>query len=224
VQAGAAALGILALVTPAPAGTDPQITAAIVAGGDRAFVTRRPGAALSEPLALPPARHLHIGELATLLDHPRLVPLARAAGMSVSLDCSWDAAAFARPGVGEAIACVDIFLPNAEEAERLAALGIAAVPRVATVVKRGAAGARALPRGGQPIEVGALPAAVVDPTGAGDAFNAGFIAAWLDGAPVAAALALGAACGAVAVARPGGATALPDLRQLRPAPARAALP
>ncbi|MCC6304755.1 MAG: carbohydrate kinase family protein [Rhodobacteraceae bacterium] len=224
VRGEAAALGIRSHCAPAPAGSDPQITAAIVTGGDRAFVTRRPGAALAEPLALPPARHLHVGELATLLDHPRLLALARAAGMTVSLDCSWDGAAFARPGVAEAIAAVDLFLPNEGEAARLLALGIALEPRVATVVKRGPAGARALPRGAPAVEVAAAPAAAVDPTGAGDAFNAGLIAAWLDGAPVAAALALGVACGAVAVARPGGATALPCLAHLRPPAARTALP
>ena len=52
----------------------------------------------------------------------------------------------------------------------------------------------------------------MDTTGAGDAFNAGFLAAWLDGAEMAEALAQANRCGSIAVGRIGGAGALPDLR------------
>ncbi len=37
----------------------------------------------------------------------------------------------------------------------------------------------------------------VDTTGAGDSFNAGFLAAWLDGQPLDAALRLAVACGSL---------------------------
>jgi sugar/nucleoside kinase (ribokinase family) len=222
VRAEAAALGIADHTAPAPPGTEPQVTCAIVTGDDRAFVTRRPGAALAEAQALPPARHLHIGEASTALDHPWLVPRARAMGMTVSLDCAWDGALFSRPGLAEMIAAVDLFLPNAEEAAALAAAGVPVAPRLATVVKCGGAGARLLPAGGgAAVEAPALPVRVVDPTGAGDAFNAGFLAAWLDGAPLPEALHLGIACGGDAVGRTGGARGLPDLRALRRAAAPA---
>ncbi|WP_327005663.1 PfkB family carbohydrate kinase [Dactylosporangium sp. NBC_01737] len=45
---------------------------------------------------------------------------------------------------------------------------------------------------------------VVDPTGAGDAFAAGFLAAWLTDAAPADALGSGARLGALAVAKVGG--------------------
>ena len=53
------------------------------------------------------------------------------------------------------------------------------------------------------VRVPARPADVVDPTGAGDAFAAGLLAAWLAGAGPADALAAGVAAGAVAVATVG---------------------
>ena len=190
---------------------DPQITVALARGGDRSFITRRVGAALAGA-DLPPARHLHIGELTTALEHPELIAKARARAMSVSLDCSWDARALADPGTAEVIASVDIFLPNAAEMEALAASGIAVAPRLMSVIKRGAEGATLIGAEGARIEAAAIPTTPVDTTGAGDAFNAGFLAAWLDGAEMAEALAQANRCGSIAVGRIGGAGALPDLR------------
>lgn len=214
VRADLASHGVAAHVTAAEPGADPQITAAFVGRGDRAFVTRRPGAALVEPAALPAARHLHLGELTTALEHPGLIAQARAQGMSLSLDCGWDGAALAAPAVEDVVAAVDLFLPNADEAERLAALGRRLRPRVALVVKLGARGARATTADGAMTHAPGVRATVVDPTGAGDAFNAGFLGGWLGGRDVADCLSLGNACGAAAVARMGGAGALPPLAHL----------
>jgi 2-dehydro-3-deoxygluconokinase len=76
-------------------------------------------------------------------------------------------------------------------AERCRTLG----PRE-VVLKRGAAGAAALGPEGEWVEwTGAL-SPNVDPVGAGDAFNAGYVAARLNGRSIAAALELGAQCGA----------------------------
>ena len=57
--------------------------------------------------------------------------------------------------------------------------------------------------GGATIEAAAPPTAVVDPTGAGDAFAAGLLAAWVAGAEPDAALAEGVRLGALAVGRLG---------------------
>lgn len=201
-------------------GDEPQVTAALVYGGDRAFVTRRPGAALPA-MPLPPARHLHIGELATALEHPGLVAEARRAGMTVSLDCGWSEAALARPEAAAIIAAVDLFLPNETEARRLAEHGLAAAPRVATVVKLGARGAR-FASATATLERPGVPREVVDPTGAGDAFAAGFLAAWLAARPPADCLDAGNACGAAAVAGVGGTGGVVELLGRRGGVARAA--
>jgi sugar/nucleoside kinase (ribokinase family) len=200
---------------PAPA-DDPQITVALAHGGDRAFVTRRCGAALvlQKGAALPAARHLHIGELTTALDHPDLIGAARGQGMTISLDCSWDTQALADPRAPAVIASVDLFLPNSAEAEALRQNGIAVAPRVASIVKRGNQGAVAIAAGGATQSAPACAATVQDTTGAGDAFNAGFLSAWLAGRPLAECLARANHCGALAVARLGGAGHLPDLREL----------
>src|SRR6185503_2834354 len=71
------------------------------------------------------------------------------------------------------------------------------------VVKRGAAGAVWAHGGVLLASAPTEPADVVDPTGAGDAFAAGLLAAWLRGAAPADALRAGARLGAAAVATVG---------------------
>jgi 2-dehydro-3-deoxygluconokinase len=79
------------------------------------------------------------------------------------------------------------------------------------VVKRGARGACALDAGGAWHEHAPAPGPDVDPVGAGDAFDAGYIAARLSGATVAEALADGAACGAAVAARVGDTEGFPRI-------------
>lgn len=197
-------------------GQDAQLTAALVTDKDRAFVTRRVGEAIPQSKidALPDARHLHIGELTTALDHPDLLRAAQANGMTISLDCSWDGQVLARQDLAELISLVDLFLPNEAEAEALETYCTHVQPRLATIIKRGADGASCLRSGRTPIHAPGQSVTVVDTTGAGDAFNAGFLSAWLTGQSMEMALALGNACGATAVARVGGAGELPDLSGL----------
>ena len=52
------------------------------------------------------------------------------------------------------------------------------------VIKRGDRGAPRRPSGGEVVEAPALPARVVDTTGAGDSFDAGFLAAFLANEPL----------------------------------------
>jgi sugar/nucleoside kinase (ribokinase family) len=104
----------------------------------------------------------------------------------------------------------DLLLCNADEAAALAGadspVGQAqALTAVAgnVVVKLGAAGAVWCDRSGDMWSVPGAGGPVADPTGAGDAFAAGLLAAWCRGLSPAEALAAGAALGAAAVSRVG---------------------
>lgn len=117
---------------------------------------------------------------------------------------------------------VDLLLANQDEAAALAELPSPADTDAlrdqlrglaeAVVVKRGVAGAAWFDRNGGVVEVPAValdPAAVVDPTGAGDAFAAGLLATWLTGADPVAALRAGVEAGAAAVITAGARPADP---------------
>lgn len=206
IHEGICSAGLVDLTESAPKGSAPQLTVALTGSDDRSFITHRPGQAIPTT-ALPKARHLHIGEIATALENPWLISNARRAGMSISLDCGWDVEALKNPLVPELIAEIDLFLPNEEEAEQLTAHGHKLLPREALIVKRGAQGATALASGYEH-KAKAQEVQVVDTTGAGDAFNAGFVSAWLQGSDIATCLKIATACGAEAVTRIGGATGL----------------
>ena len=83
------------------------------------------------------------------------------------------------------------------------------------VVKGGRSGAGALDPEGRWHEIAPAPVRDVDPVGAGDAFNAGYLHARLDGARVPEALVEGARCGAAVAATVGDANGVPlaDLGQ-----------
>jgi sugar/nucleoside kinase (ribokinase family) len=149
---------------------------------------------------------------------PELLALARAArqrGILVCLDCQHVAHRIDTPGVAELFREVDVFLPNESEAIGFTgeATAEAAMARLATMVptvlvKRGAAGAIGVSRGRR-CSVAAPAVAVVDTTGAGDSFNAGFLYGRLRGCDFRDSVALAVACGTLATTGHGG-SALPD--------------
>lgn len=96
--------------------------------------------------------------------------------------------------------------PKPGDVERAAARLAARGPLV--VVKNGADGALAHDGRGL-LRAPAVPVRPLDTVGAGDSFDAGFVAATLAGLPLAAALALAAACGALSTRAHGGTTAQP---------------
>jgi sugar/nucleoside kinase (ribokinase family) len=186
-------------------GVDPQITVAMSNNGDRAFLTRTDGPAIPDlqSISFSDYAHLHIGELRTLQDMPELLTAARSAGLTISLDCGWQDAYGA--DVAALIAAVDVFLPNEAEAAALMRAGTPELCAPLTVVKHGKTGAQARINTDAAWTKGkAFPVTAIDATGAGDAFNAGFLSSWLDDAPLDQCLAEGNACGSAAVLAVGG--------------------
>ncbi|MEV6813485.1 PfkB family carbohydrate kinase [Micromonospora sp. NPDC051296] len=201
----------------------------LAAGDERTMITERGANVRLRPehvdaaLAGPPdATHLHLSGY-TLLDADsrpaglRALAVARERGLTISVDA---ASAVPLRAAGAAaflswVREVDLLLVNTDEATVLAggldpaAQGralVAAARRV--VVKRGGAGATWVDRNGTVAASPARRVAVVDVTGAGDAFAAGLLAAWLAGATPEAALDRATDLGASAVsqigARPAG--------------------
>lgn len=196
-----------------------RIGVVVEPGGERSFVTDRGAALRLAPEDLRPewfagADALHLPAY-SLLDRPlglagmEAVRIARSAGALVTVDLS-SAAPLLAAGRKAALdllgeAAPDLLFATRDESTALlgrgreeALLDLAPV----AVVKRGEKGATLLARDGQDqlrLEVATTPVRATDTTGAGDAFDAGFLAAWLParergGAPVAA-LQRGAAAG-----------------------------
>jgi sugar/nucleoside kinase (ribokinase family) len=146
--------------------------------------------------------HIHVSGYALLERATRaaVLDLVARAGVPWSVDPA--SAAFVRDsGFLSWTAGATICFPNEDEADVLEDGLLDAYEVV--VLKRGSEGARVLRRGAQPVEVAAPPADAIDPTGAGDAFAAGFLAALVRGEDDAGCAAAGVAAAAEAVRRPG---------------------
>jgi sugar/nucleoside kinase (ribokinase family) len=74
------------------------------------------------------------------------------------------------------------------------------------------------------IEVPALPTEVVDSTGAGDSFDAGFLAGFLMGEPLRRCLEIGNACGALSTRGIGGTATQPTMVEALEAIERGSVP
>ncbi len=79
----------------------------------------------------------------------------------------------------ELIGNVDVIFVNEDEATYLSLEKLKGIASI-VVIKKGPLGASAITRGGLEISKPALSTEVIDTTGAGDAFAAGFIAEWLN--------------------------------------------
>lgn len=205
----------------------PGVSVALNLDGDRGFVTYWGGAdegydarlsARAELIATTvEARHLH----AYVDDAQELVAIARRRGMSVSLD-TWGGLGWSSPRpLAEVLAHADVLFANENEATAMTgedkverALDRLAAHCDCVVIKRGAAGALGL-ADGQIRAMPADPVEIVDTTGAGDCFNAGFLAGWLGGLALEESLTLGVICGSRAVGDYGGYRGCPREPELR---------
>jgi sugar/nucleoside kinase (ribokinase family) len=187
--------------------------------GDRALLTYL--GAMAElraedvdPRLLSGARHVHVSSVflqrALQPGLRGLLREARAGGATTSLDPGWDPDeqwGAARDVLGE----LDYLLPNAAECVGIAGVGSAVTAAARALSERGPVVAVKLGAQGAALagpdglrSVRTEPVVPVDTTGAGDNFDAGFLAARLDGASFDDALRRAVACGSVSVGGWGG--------------------
>ena len=205
------------------------VSVVLVRGSDRAILTAlgtisELTADLVDRRLLRGARHVHFSSyflhnglrpgLADLLRE------ARSAGASTSIDPNWDPSEEWDGGLLDLLDETTILFVNAEEARRIAgvadaeeaARALARHGTVLVVVKLGAEGALAV-HGGQVIRSAAVAVEGVDSVGAGDNFDAGFLAGHLTGRPLEESLRLANACGALSMRGAGGTGAQPTLAE-----------
>jgi sugar/nucleoside kinase (ribokinase family) len=205
------------------------ITVSITSSKDRALVTC-PGAIASlRAEDLPKGvftayRHFHVSAY-FLQDglRPGLKELfaeARRLGLSTSLDAGYDPSERWSPELIDTLQEVDVFLPSESEIQgithcRDVVEGLRALDNGHTLVvgKLGPEGCISLSQGTL-IKVESFPIEVVDTTGAGDSFDAGFLHAWLRGGPLRDCMQFGAACGALSTRGLGGTTTQPTEQEV----------
>jgi sugar/nucleoside kinase (ribokinase family) len=174
---------------------------------DRSFVTfngvnDRLEGRLPAAIARHPARHVHLAFAPRDCGRwTRIVNRLRARGVTTSWDFGWNPRLRTAAGFSALIEAADLVFLNEAEA----ALYARAHRRARnTVIKLG-------PRGSRwgTVSAPAPRVRAVDTTGAGDAFNGGFLFAWLGGRPARECLRLGNFVGAQSTLAAGGVDALP---------------
>jgi ribokinase len=228
-EAGAARLAELAaagVICAVRRGEDASTGSVVVLsnGTERTMLCDRGANALLEPsdvdAALDGASHLHLSgyvlfDEASAPAGEHALQVARGRALTTSVDAA-SAAPLSRLGAETFFSRVrraDVLFANQNEARVLTGLStspdklaVALLPRATTVVvKCGADGAVWAGADGPVVTAPASPVpTVVDQTGAGDAFAAGYLATWRSGGSPAECLAAGARLGALAVTRFGG--------------------
>ncbi len=215
------ATGVVLVLRTVPGAATGTIVSLVEPGGQRSMLADRGANLALRPDDVPdlvPGGHLHLSGYTLLADGPRAAGLAAleaaaAARCTVSLDQA-STGPLTRYGVDRWLADTagtSLLLPNADEARLLTGCADAddaartlAGRHEAVAVSLGPEGAL-WASGEVLVHRPAHPTEVVDTTGAGDAFAAGLLAAWLrspDGDP-AALLDAGLAVAAEIVRRPG---------------------
>jgi sugar/nucleoside kinase (ribokinase family) len=210
-------------------GREPHaITAALSTVDDRAFVTYNGVNTVLEPrlldaLTTVAAGHVHLAltprDLGAWI---RCVKRLRRGGVTVSWDFGWSPSLARHSDLPALMDALDLVFVNELEAPlyaQVTALDDAYPPlrtrRCTVIVKLGSVGSRWLrPSPDGDVVMPAPRVAPVDTTGAGDAFSAGFLSAWLRGAVPAACLATGNTVGAASTRAAGGLDALPRTSEL----------
>ena len=166
------------------------------------------------------AAHFHLSSFFLLRglrpSLPGLFLQMKQSGLTTSLDTNDDPENLWAADVKEVLKSVDVFLPNEQEACRLAGVpdvesALESLSRLVSIVaiKCGAQGAVAK-HDSKRFSVPAFPVEPVDTVGAGDSFNAGFLHKFIRGSAVQDCLEFGIACASLSTTRTGGIEAFRD--------------
>jgi sugar/nucleoside kinase (ribokinase family) len=204
------------------------VSVALSTRRDRAFVTFEGVNRVLEPRLITTMRkmkrvprHVHfaLGPRRSIAWVP-IVERLRARGVTTSWDFGWNESLLSDTALNRLLAAVDWVFVNEREAMLYArrrglrpAVGRWRTLARGTVVKLGPRGAIAVRSDGE-TRMSAPNVVVADTTGAGDAFNGGFIAGLLAGASLDDALRLGNHIGAYSTRASGGVDGLPRRNQL----------
>jgi len=205
-------------------------TAVLSTGSQRAYVTFAGSAARARRSdvtegQLSGADHLHVGSYylqeALRPEMPDLFREARSRGLTTSLDPGWDPSLGWGADIREVLPLVDVFLPNQAEAAAITGAGrpeealraLSGTGRT-VVVKMGAAGCIASD-GGETRRFPGFQVKAVEVTSAGDVFDAGYLYGFLQGWGLLESMRFAAACGAIAVSRPGSRGVMTGLEEVQ---------
>jgi sugar/nucleoside kinase (ribokinase family) len=180
-------------------------------------------------------RHIHVSsyflQRALTSELPDLFREARKGEATTSLDPNWDPSGEWDKGLMALLPEIDVFLPNEVEALSMARISVVedAIARLrssgaGTVVVKTAGQGSVAAQASDLISVPALPTLVVDSTGAGDSFDAGFLAGFLGGEPLRRCMEIGNACGALSTRGLGGTSTQPTMVEALEAIERGSVP
>jgi hypothetical protein len=199
-----------------------NLSVAVVHDGDRGFISFKEPVAERNLAALIVLHRPSVVLVAELMPRHRFAAVASAArtvGARLVLDPQHTECTVDDPALRRTLSELDVFLPNAAEAQHLTGTGTveAAVEVLAdlvpaVVVKTGADGALGTANR-QTVVVPAPAVTVVDTIGAGDCFDAGFVAAYAHASSFRACVELATLCGALSTRGPGGSAA-PTLTEI----------
>lgn len=205
------------------------ITISVSSQEDRSFFTYvGENARLEEQLAgdsivghLAEARHVHFAMPISAVLAARLLGKLKASNCTTSLDVGHQAAWLNDAANLRSCSMTNYFLPNEREARMICAGDVTAYLAFTCrqnwpsgVVKMGAAGAAMRGKNGT-VRVHSPTVGTVDTTGAGDAFNAGFIDGLLDEMAGEECLRRGCVCGGLSTRAAGALRALPTREELK---------
>ncbi len=218
--------GVDALGSKVHEGLTSGLTVAVSTTADRYFLTCPGANRFVEDLILSPdafevlsrADHVHLALTPTNWAPFRLLSKElQARDATVSWDLGWDPEAAESSDFRRICKELDVLFLNEMEALRYTnsetvqlALERFSSSRNVVVIKRGARGVIASESGAASVEAAGLEVEVVDTTGAGDAFNGGFLQAWMKQRPLKDCLRAGNICGGLSTRQPGGVASLPS--------------